>query len=65
MAQGCIGSFSLKNAIANLLAQINNTENSIWLEGSIFLIPEEKLLDGNFDECISLHAQLKKTWTAG
>lgn len=40
-AQGCTGSFSLKNTIANLVTSTNNAESGIWLEGSIFLIPEE------------------------
>lgn len=42
-----------------LLAQINNKENGIWLEGSIFLIPQQPHLpDGNVDAWI---AQLEKT----
>lgn len=52
MAQGCISSFPLKKAQFSiyLLAQINNKENGIWLEGSIFLIPERPHLpDGNVD----------------
>lgn len=64
MAQSHIGSFSLKPQLPiYLLAQTANMENGIWLESSAFLIPEEKLYpsDGNFDECISLCAQIQKT----
>jgi len=62
MAQGCIGSFSLKTTIANLLTSTNKEYRKWHLAGRQHSFNSEEklyLLDGNFDECISPHAQLK------